>query len=131
MPPATRRRLVNSPPSDLGGPPGLAQWLACKTEGVAGEHDQHGTTGQGSGVDEPGQGASHAEDDEVRLHSELAHEAKRVVTHPAEETQRLTDELAAGEADTTPLIALTGLAIWLGVIVAIVIALVFTAIYLI
>jgi hypothetical protein len=54
-----------------------------------------------------------------------------VVTHPAEETHRLTEELTAGEADTTPLIALTGLAVWLAVIVAIVIALVFLAIYLV
>jgi hypothetical protein len=53
--------------------------------------------------------------------------AKGVVTHPAEETNRLAEEVAAGEVDTTPLIALTGLTIWFAVIVAVV-ALVFTAI---
>jgi hypothetical protein len=98
---------------------------------VADERERHDSTREGSGVDEPGQGAAHDDDREVRLHSELAHEAKRVVTHPAEETHRLTEELTAGEADTTPLIALTGLAIWLAVIVAIVTALVFIAIFLI
>jgi hypothetical protein len=105
--------------------------LLCKTGGVADEHERHDTTGQGSGVEEPGQGVSEDDNREVRLHSELAHEAKRVVTHPADETHRLTEELTAGEADTTPLIALTGLAIWLAVIVGIVIALVFVAIYLV
>jgi hypothetical protein len=93
------------------------------------EPERHGSTGEGSG--EPGHGPADDPDHEVRLHSELTHEAKRVVTHPAEETHRLTEELTAGEADTTPLIALTGLAVWLAVIVAIVIALVFLAIYLV
>jgi hypothetical protein len=98
---------------------------------VADERDRHEPTPEGSGVDEPGQEAGHDEEREVRLHSELAHEAKRVVTHPAEETHRLTEELTAGEAGSTPLIALTGLAIWLAVFIAIVIALVFVAIYLV
>jgi hypothetical protein len=105
--------------------------LLCETQGVADERERHDSTREGSGVDEPGQEAAHEDDREVRLHSELAHEAKRVVTHPAEETHRLTEELTAGEVDTTPLIALTGLAIWLAVIVAIVVALVFIAIYLV
>jgi hypothetical protein len=109
----------------------VASRLLCKTQGVADERERHDSTREGSGVDEPGQKAAHDDDREVRLHSELAHEARRVATHPAEETHRLTEELTAGEADTTPLIALTGLAIWLAVIVAIVIALVFIAIYLV
>ena len=103
----------------------------CKTQGVADERERHDSAREGSGADDPGQEAAHDDDREVRLHSELAHEAKRVATHPAEETHRLTEELAAGEADTTPLIALTGLAIWLAVIVAIVVALVVIAIYLV
>ncbi len=103
----------------------------CKTQGVVDERERHDSTREGSGVDAPGREAAHDDDREVRLHSELAHEAKHVVTHPAEETQRLAEELTAGEADTTPLIALTGLAIGLAVIVAIVIALVFIAIYLV
>jgi hypothetical protein len=95
---------------------------------VADENDRHASTGERSGGDEPGQGD---DDREFHLGSELAHEAKRVVTHPAEETHRLAEEVAAGEADTTPLIALTGLMVWLAVIVAIVVALVFIAIYLV
>jgi hypothetical protein len=109
----------------------VAPRLLCKTQGVADEGEQHDSTREGSGVDEPGQEAADDDDRGVRLHSELAHEAKRVVTHPAEETHRLTEELTAGEADTTPLIALAGLAIWLAVIVVIVTALVFIAIYLV
>lgn len=109
----------------------MASLLLCKTQGMADERNRHGSTREGSGVDAPGQEAAHDDDREVRLHSELAHEAKRLVTHPAEETHRLTEELTAGEADTTPLIALTGLAIWLAGIVAIVVALAFIAIYLV
>jgi hypothetical protein len=83
-------------------------------------------------TDEPAHGTPEEDDDrEVRLHSELSHEAKRVVTHPVGEAHRLSEELTKGEADTTPVIALTGLAIWLAVIVAIVVALVILAIYLV
>lgn len=105
--------------------------MSCKTQGVADEHERHDSTGEGSGVDEPGQGAAQDDDGEFRLHSELAHEARRVVAHPAEETHRLAEELTEGEADTTPLIALTGLTIGFAVIVVIVIALVLIAIYLV
>lgn len=70
-------------------------------------------------------------DPDVRLHSELAEEAKRVATHPAAEVQRLSEELSAGEADTTPFIAITGVAIWVAVAVGIVLALVVLAIYLV
>jgi hypothetical protein len=98
---------------------------------VADEHERHDSTGEGSGVDEPGESIAREDDSGARLHSELAHEAKRVVTHPAEETHRLAEELSAGETDTTPFIALTGLAIWLAVVVAIVMGLVLLAIYLV
>ena len=47
-----------------------------KAQDVAEEHDP--TEGQG----------------EVRLHSELAHEAKRVVTHPVEETEQAIAAMA-------------------------------------
>jgi hypothetical protein len=94
---------------------------------VAEEHERDGTTDR---VVETGKGAPDEDDLEVRLHSELANEAKRVVTHPAAETHRLSEELTAGEADTTPFIALTGLTIWLAVIVGIVVGLVVLAIYL-
>jgi hypothetical protein len=104
--------------------------MSCKTHGVADEHERHDSTGEGSEVGEPGPGAAQ-DDEEFRLHSELGHEAKRVVAHPADETHRLAEELAEGEADTTPFIALTGLAIGLAVIVVIVLALVLVAIYLV
>jgi hypothetical protein len=98
---------------------------------VADEHEPRETAGEKSRLDEPAQGPPRDDDREVRLLSELGHEAKRVVTHPAEEAHRLSEELTAGETDTTPLIAITGLAIWIAVVVAIVLALVFLAIYLV
>ena len=70
-------------------------------------------------------------DHEVHLHSELGEEAKRLATHPREEAHRLSEELKAGEVETTPLIALTGIGIALGLFIALVIALVFVVAYLI
>jgi hypothetical protein len=43
---------------------------------------------------------------------------------------RLSEELKAGEVETTPLIALSSIGIWLGLFIAIVIALVFVVAYL-
>jgi hypothetical protein len=97
---------------------------------VADEHESR-ETADDSEVDQPAQGAPQNADREVRLHSELGHEARQVVMHPAEEAHRLREELKAGEADTTPLIAVTGLAIWIAIIVAIVLVLVVLAIYLV
>ena len=70
--------------------------------------------------DEPVGGAPRGGDPEVHLHTELGKEAKRLVTHPREEAHRLSEELKAGEVETTPLIALTGLGIALGVVIALV-----------
>jgi hypothetical protein len=64
-------------------------------------------------------------DPDYHLHTELGKETKRLATHPREEAHRLAEELREGETETTPLIALGGLALWLGVLVVIVIALVF------
>jgi hypothetical protein len=64
-------------------------------------------------------------DPDYHLHAELGEETKRLATHPREEAHRLVEELREGETETTPLIALSGLVLWLGVLVAIVIALVF------
>jgi hypothetical protein len=64
-------------------------------------------------------------DPDYHLHTELGEETKRLATHPREEAHRLVEELREGETETTPLIAISGLALWLGVLVAIVIALVF------
>lgn len=80
--------------------------------------------------DEPVEGAPHGGEPEVHLHSELREEAKRLATHPREEAHRLGEELKAGEVETTPLIAITGLGIGLGLFIAIVIALVFVVAYL-
>ena len=62
---------------------------------------------------------------EYHLHTELAEETKRLATHPREEAHRLAEELREGETETTPLIALSGLVLGLGLLLAIVIALVF------
>jgi hypothetical protein len=82
-------------------------------------------------VPEPVEGAPRGGDPEVHLHTELGEEAKRLATHPREEAHRLSEELKAGEVETTPLIALTGIGIALGLFIAFVIALVFVVAYLI
>ena len=81
--------------------------------------------------DEPEEGAPSRGDPEVHLHSELGEEAKRLATHPREEAHRLSEELKAGEVETTPLIALTGIGIALALFITLVIALVFVLAYLI
>jgi len=64
-------------------------------------------------------------DPDYHLHTELAEETKRLATHPREEAHRLVEELREGETETTPLIAMSGLALGLGVALVILIALVF------
>jgi hypothetical protein len=64
-------------------------------------------------------------DPEYHLHTELAEETKRLATHPREEAHRLAEELREGETENTPLIALSGLVLGLGALLAIVIALTF------
>ena len=64
-------------------------------------------------------------DPDYHLHTELADETKRLATHPSEETHRLVEELREGETETTPLIAMGGLALGLGVALVILLALVF------
>jgi hypothetical protein len=64
-------------------------------------------------------------DPDYHLHTELAEETKRLASHPREEAHRLAEELREGETETTPLIALSGLVLGIGVLLAIVIALVF------
>jgi hypothetical protein len=62
-------------------------------------------------------------DPDYHLHTELAEETKRLATHPREEAHRLVEELREGETETTPLIAVSGLALALAVLLAILIAL--------
>jgi hypothetical protein len=64
-------------------------------------------------------------DPDYHLHTELGEETKRLAAHPREEAHRLLDELREGETETTPLIAISGMVLWIGVLVAVVIALVF------
>ena len=64
-------------------------------------------------------------DPDYHLHTELADETKRLATHPSEEAHRLVEELNEGETETTPLIAMGGLALGLGVALVILLALVF------
>ena len=71
-----------------------------------------------------GEGAAPGEPD-YHLHTELAEETKRLATHPREEARRLADELREGETETTPLIALSGLVLGIGALLAIVVVLVF------
>jgi hypothetical protein len=95
------------------------EWDRCETVPVDEErerpHDPGGPSGEGAPPGDP----------DYHLHTELGEETKRLATHPREEAHRLVEELREGETETTPLIALSGLALWLGVLAAIVIALVF------
>ena len=75
--------------------------------------------------DGPSPGGAPPGDPDYHLHTELGEETKRLATHPREEAHRLVDELREGETETTPLIAVSGMVLWIGVLVAIVIALVF------
>jgi hypothetical protein len=106
----------------------LAVW---ETGGVADEYERRNVADERERRDEPVEDAPRGGDSEVHLHSELGEEAKRLATHPREEAHRLSEELKAGEVETTPLIALTGIGIALGLFIALVIALVFVLAYLI
>ena len=64
-------------------------------------------------------------DPDYHLHTELAEETKRLGTHPREEADRLMEELREGETETTPLIAMGGMALGLGVALVILLVLVF------
>jgi hypothetical protein len=108
-----------------------AERLLCKTGDVAVEDDRRKVADERERRDQPVEGALRGDDPEFHLHSELGEEAKRLATHPREEAHRLSEELKAGEVETTPLIALSGLSIWLGLFIAIVIALVFVVAYLV
>ena len=108
-----------------------AKRLVCKTGGMADERERRKVADERERPDEPVEGAPRGSDPEFHLHSELGEEAKRLATHPREEAHRLGEELKAGEVETTPLIALTGIGIWLGLFIAIVIALVFVVAYLV
>jgi hypothetical protein len=105
--------------------------LACKTRGVANEHERRKVANKRERRDEPVEGAPSGDDAEFHLHSELGEEAKRLTTHPRQEAHRLSEELKAGEVETTPLIALSGIGIWLLIFIALVIALVFVVAYLV
>lgn len=63
-------------------------------------------------------------DPDYHLHSELGEEAKRLA-HPREEAHRLTEELRKGETETTPFIVMAGIAVGVGLIVALLILLAF------
>ena len=67
-------------------------------------------------------------DPDYHLHTELAEETKRLGTHPREEADRLMEELREGETETTPLIAMGGMALGLGVALVILLALVFLSV---
>ena len=93
---------------------GIAGKLVPMDEERERPHDPGESSGEGAPPGDP----------DYHLHTELGEETKRLATHPREEAHRLAEELREGETETTPLIALSGLALVLGVVVAIVIALV-------
>jgi hypothetical protein len=75
-------------------------------------------------------GAPPGRDPDYELHEEIGDEAKRLVTHPRDESRRLSQELAKGESEATPLLAISVVGVWVAVVIAIVVALVVVAIYL-
>ena len=79
--------------------------------------------------DETVAGAPPGRDPELRLHDAVGEEAKRAVTDPVDEAERLGKELSTGRSEATPLIAMSAVGIGLAVVVAVVIALVVLAIY--
>lgn len=102
----------------------------CNTAGVADEQQRPDVAAEPKTRDDAITGAPPGRDPDFRLHAELGEEAKRLATHPREEAHRLSDELRAGEVETTPLIALSVVGIGVSLVIAIVIALVVLAIYL-
>ena len=97
-----------------GGVELLGNWCPMDEERER-PHDPGGPSGEGAPPGDP----------DYHLHTELGEETKRLATHPREEARRLAEELREGETETTPLIALSGLVLGLGVRLAILIALVF------
>ena len=63
------------------------------------------------------------------LAEEIREEAGRLVHHPVAEVKRLKGVAAEGESAATPLILFVGVAVFLAVIAAVVMALVFLAYY--
>jgi hypothetical protein len=63
------------------------------------------------------------------LAEEIREEAGRLVHHPVDEMKRLKDVAAEGESAATPLILFLGVSIFLAVIAAIVMTVVFLAYY--
>ena len=64
------------------------------------------------------------------MHDAVGEEAKRAVTDPLDEAERLGKELSTGRSEATPLIAMSVVGVGVGVVVAVVIALAVLAIYL-
>jgi hypothetical protein len=80
--------------------------------------------------DDAPMGAPPGSDPDYTLHGEIGEEAKRLVTHPGDETRRLGEELSKGESEATPLLAISVVGIGVAVVIAVVVALVVLAIYL-
>jgi hypothetical protein len=80
-------------------------------------------------TDEP-MGAPPGRDPDYELHEEVGEEAKRLVTQPRDEAERLGKKLATGRSEATPFLALSAVGIAVAVLVVAVIALVVIAIYL-
>ena len=97
---------------------------------MADDRERPNAAPQGKDPDEAVMGAPPGRDPNFQLHSEIAEEVGRLAASPREEVRRLSSELSEGEAETTPLIAVSFVGIGVSLIVAIVIGLVVLAVYL-
>jgi hypothetical protein len=61
------------------------------------------------------------------LHTEIGQEARRLLTHPVQEIERLEHEAEAGEADTTPALLIGGIGVFVSLLVVVVIVVGFAA----
>jgi hypothetical protein len=97
---------------------------------MAEDRERPNAASEGENPDEAVMGAPPGRDPNFQLHSEIAEEVERLATSPRDEVRRLGSELSEGEAETTPLIAVSFVGIGVSLIVAIVIGLVVLAVYL-
>jgi hypothetical protein len=97
---------------------------------MAEDRERPNAAPDGENPDEGVMGAPPGRDPNFQLHTEIGEEVERLVTGPREEIRRLGGELSEGEAETTPLIALSVVGIGASLIVVVVIGLVVLAIYL-
>jgi hypothetical protein len=97
---------------------------------MAEDRERPNSAPEGEHPDEAVMGAPPGRDPDFQLHREIGEEVERLATSPREEIRRLGGELSEGEAETTPLIALSVVGIGAMLIIVVVTGLVVLAIYL-